>query len=98
MNDKKIPVSCPACSAELKVEKLSCTQCGTSVGGEFDLPVLMLLEREDQDFLLRFVKSSGSLKEMAQQLGFSYPKVRNMLDDLIERIEETEKYRNHGAR
>ncbi|RZJ74088.1 MAG: DUF2089 family protein, partial [Flavobacterium sp.] len=29
---------------------------------------------------------SGSLKEMASQMGISYPTVRNKLDDLIAKI------------
>ncbi|MBR5876991.1 MAG: DUF2089 family protein, partial [Alistipes sp.] len=38
---------------------------------------------EDQDFIVDFVLCSGSLKEMAQKMGLSYPTVRNRLDDLI---------------
>ena len=33
-----------------------------------------------------FVKSSGSLKDMAKSMGVSYPTVRNILDDLIEKL------------
>ncbi|TVR79821.1 MAG: DUF2089 family protein [Saprospirales bacterium] len=93
MDVKKIPISCPACNEHLQVQMLNCVACGTAVSGTFKLPILMLLDRDEHDFLLRFVKSSGSLKEMAKQLGYSYPKVRNMLDDLIEKIEGIEKNR-----
>jgi len=37
-------------------------------------------------FIVEFVKSSGSLKDMARQLGVSYPTVRNMLDEIIEKL------------
>jgi hypothetical protein len=52
----------------------------------YPLPVLARLSTEEQDFILRFVKSSGSLKDMAKQLSLSYPTVRNLLDDIIKKI------------
>ena len=92
----KIPTLCPACTEKLHVEKLQCDGCGTSVAGKFALPVLLHLSLEEQDFLLRFIKSSGSLKEMAKQMGNSYPKVRNTLDDIISHIGELEKKSDAG--
>ncbi len=88
---KKIPVNCPACSSKLDVAKLSCASCGTSVEGSFSLPILAQLPNEDIDFLLEFIKTSGSLKEMAKFTGHSYPKVRNTLDDIIKRLTVIEK-------
>ena len=40
--------------------------------------------------MLEFVKASGSLKDMAKQMGVSYPTVRNYLDDLIEKLNNME--------
>lgn len=60
----------------------------TEVSGDYQFPAVCQLSPEDQDFIYRFVLSSGSLKEMAQQLGFSYPTVRNKLDDIIARLKE----------
>lgn len=87
---KKLPYVCPACEAALKVTSLGCEACGTAVSGKFDLPVLAKISPEDQQFILSFIKSSGSLKEMAQKLNLSYPTVRNMLDDLISKISKDE--------
>ncbi|MSQ94547.1 MAG: DUF2089 family protein [Gemmataceae bacterium] len=42
-----------------------------------------LLEDEDVAFLKRFVLASGSLKELAEAYGLSYPTVRLRLDRLI---------------
>ncbi len=50
----------------------------------------MQLPADDQLFILDFVKSSGSLKEMARKLGLSYPTVRNRLDDIIAQIQTIE--------
>ncbi len=56
------------------------------VNGHFILPALAGLSSDDQQFIIEFVKKSGSLKEMSKSLGFSYPTVRNILNDLIERV------------
>jgi hypothetical protein len=56
------------------------------VCGDFELPVLARLSDKEQQFILAFVKSSGSLKGMAKSMGVSYPTVRNILDDLIDRL------------
>jgi hypothetical protein len=88
--DKKLPVTCPACGDELKVETLQCDSCDTTVSGMYNLPLLASLEDEDQIFIVDFIKSSGNLKIMAKNLGLSYPTVRNLLDKIIERIKRLE--------
>jgi len=50
----------------------------------------MRLDREEQEFILQFFLSSGSLKEMSAQTGKSYPTVRNRLDDMIAHIKALE--------
>lgn len=85
---KKLPLQCPACSSPLVVTKMSCHECDTSITGDFDLPLLAKLTSEEQDFIIDFIKSSGSLKEMAVKMKLSYPTVRNILDDLIMKIRD----------
>lgn len=88
---KKLPFLCPGCAAELKVQSLSCSQCDTIVSGTFSLPILSQLSEEEQLFILDFVKSSGSLKLMAEKLKLSYPSVRNRLDEIINQLENLQK-------
>ena len=45
------------------------------------------LEDEDLVFIKKFILASGSLKEMAQQYGVTYPTVRLRLDRLIQKIQ-----------
>ena len=45
------------------------------------------LEAEDREFVLRFVLASGSLKQVAEAYGVSYPTLRSRLDRLIERLQ-----------
>ena len=44
------------------------------------------LAEEDLTFVKRFILASGSLKELAQAYGISYPTVRLRLDRLITKI------------
>ena len=83
---KRLPLQCPACESPLRVGRMFCGECGTEVCGDFELPLLARLSKKEQQFILAFVKSSGSLKDMAKSMGISYPTVRNVLDDLIEKL------------
>jgi hypothetical protein len=93
-----LPTICPSCDKRLKVKELLCENCGTEVEGVYELPVLASLSASDQQFVLQFIKVSGSLKEMAKHLGLSYPTVRNRLDDIINRINELEKNQNNSTK
>ncbi|MDO5095571.1 MAG: DUF2089 family protein [Peptostreptococcaceae bacterium] len=44
------------------------------------------LDDEDMAFIKRFILASGSLKEIANQYGVTYPTVRLRLDKLIQKI------------
>ena len=81
-----LPTNCPSCGGQLLVKRLACPGCGTEVDGRYALPALASLKAEDQRFIVQFVESSGSLKEMARLLGVSYPTVRNRLDEIIARV------------
>jgi len=83
---KLLPTTCPSCQERLSVKRLRCDSCETEVEGSYPLPQLAALSLEDQEFILEFVKASGSLKEMAALLKVSYPTVRNRLDEVIARL------------
>jgi hypothetical protein len=90
MMNKKLPIYCPSCQNNLNVQGLICEACHTVVTGSYNLPVLLKLSSEQQQFVVDFVKSSGSLKDMAGKLGLSYPTVRNMLDAIINDLKKDE--------
>lgn len=85
---KKMPLRCPSCDAVLHVSRLHCQNCDTEVSGNFDLPFFAQMSTEEMNFVIQFVKSSGSLKDMAKTMGVSYPTVRNILDDLIVKLNQ----------
>jgi hypothetical protein len=81
-----LPTSCPGCGGGLVVTQLCCTGCQAQLEGQFELPELLQLGREDLRFVIEFVRCSGSLKDMGKLLGQSYPTVRNRLNDIIARL------------
>ncbi len=83
---RNLPKICPSCGQRLSVQAMHCDGCATHIEGHYRLPEMMQLSESDQKFVLDFVKSSGSLKEMARQLNLSYPTVRNRLDDIIAQL------------
>lgn len=48
------------------------------------------LDDEDISFIKRFIMASGSLKEIANQYGVTYPTVRLRLDRLMQKIQISE--------
>src|SRR5215471_6502511 len=50
------------------------------VEGPFELPPLARLSAEDQTFVAAFVRCHGSIKEMEQLFGVSYPTIKNRLN------------------
>jgi hypothetical protein len=92
---KQLPTLCPSCGGKLGVKRLRCEQCETEVEGSYSLPALASLPPDDQEFILAFVKASGSLKEMATITKVSYPTVRNRLDDIIQKLKRNEDNHEH---
>jgi hypothetical protein len=63
------------------------------VDAKYPLPVWLAgMTEEDLGFVRRFLLASGSLKQMAEEYGISYPTVRLRLDRLIEKIKLYEKH------
>ena len=52
------------------------------------------LDEEDLSFIKKFLLASGSLKEIANQYGVTYPTVRLRLDKLIQKIQISESTAN----
>ncbi len=58
---------------------------------------LRYLEDEDHQFIKRFVLASGSLKELADAYGVSYPTIRLRLDRVINRIKTLDQHQPPDA-
>ncbi len=66
--------------ASLVVERVRIPEKGIAVEGEFTLPELARLSLEDQVFIVAFLRSHGSIKEMEQTFGVSYPTIKARLN------------------
>jgi hypothetical protein len=58
-----------------------------AIEGAFELPQLARLTWEDQVFVAAFLKSHGSIKEMEQVFGVSYPTVKARLNRIAGQLE-----------
>lgn len=63
----------------LIVERVRLSGKDIAIEGSFELPQLARLSMEDQVFITAFVRSHGSIKEMEQVFGISYPTVKARL-------------------
>ncbi|MGE5597938.1 MAG: DUF2089 domain-containing protein [Bacteroidota bacterium] len=77
------PVICPACGRTLAITELACEDCQSTMHGVFAPGPLSRLPKEQQRFLVSFVRSRGNIRELERELGQSYPTVRARLDQLI---------------
>jgi hypothetical protein len=64
----------------LMVERVRIPEKGIAVEGQFTLPELARLSLEDQVFVVAFLRSHGSIKEMEQTFGVSYPTIKARLN------------------
>jgi hypothetical protein len=72
------------------VERVRMTDHDVSIEGAFELPRLAQLSAEDQVFVAAFVRSHGSIKEMEQVFGVSYPTVKARLNRIAASLEFVE--------
>ena len=77
------PTICPICQSELEVARLHCNSCDTSIEGHFAMGQFSNLTPEQMEFIFTFVRCEGKINRMEQELGLSYPTIRNRLHEVI---------------
>src|SRR6266511_4081690 len=77
------PTRCPVCRSELTVTRLHCPACDTSIEGQFAGGPFSQLTAEHLDFIVTFVRCEGKINRMEQEIGLSYPTIRNRLHEVI---------------
>ncbi len=63
-----------------EIERVRLVDRDIAIEGRFTPPALSMLADEDQVFVAAFVRSHGSIKQMEQLFGVSYPTVKNRLN------------------
>jgi hypothetical protein len=76
--------------APLVVERVRLADQDVVLEGKFVLPQLARLSWEDQIFVAAFLRSHGSIKEMEQVFGVSYPTVKARLNRIAGQLEFVE--------
>lgn len=71
----------------LVIERVRLAGKDIAIEGEFELPPLARLSAEDQVFVIAFLHSHGSLKEMEQIFGVSYPTIKARLNRISSSLE-----------
>jgi hypothetical protein len=71
----------------LIVERVRVPEKQVTFEGEFTLPELARLSLEDQVFIIAFLRSHGSIKEMEQIFGVSYPTIKARLNRIAGQLE-----------
>lgn len=74
---------CPVCQNELVVSRLHCPSCDTVVEGRFTAGHFANLTQEQLHFIVTFVRCEGKINRMEQEVGLSYPTIRNRLHEVI---------------
>jgi hypothetical protein len=74
---------CPVCNDILDVTRLHCRNCDTVIEGHFGLGRFYQLTPEQLSFAETFIRCEGRINKVEEELGISYPTVRNRLNDLI---------------
>lgn len=76
--------------AAMNVERVRIPELGVTIEGSFELPPLAALTMDDQIFIIAFIRSHGSIKEMEATFGISYPTVKNRLNRITSRLQFVE--------
>ncbi|HJX12778.1 MAG TPA: DUF2089 domain-containing protein [Dehalococcoidales bacterium] len=74
----------------ITVERVRLADSDIAIEGSFTLPPLANLSAEDQVFVMAFVRGHGSIKDMEEMFGISYPTVKNRINRIARQLEFVE--------
>ncbi len=92
------PADCPVCGDRLNITRLGCSSCGTELSGRFMPCMYCSLGAQDRKILRTFLVSRGNMKELARELGVSYPTARQRFAELLATLGLEEAGESAGSR
>lgn len=78
-----LPTKCPLCGGEVTVTRIYCRECDTTIEGRFGGGPFSQLKPDQLAFVETFVRCEGRINRMEDELGLSYPTIRNRLHEVI---------------
>ncbi len=82
---KRLPEKCPICDSEILVTRFVCPTCDSVIEGHFQPHAgdFADLTEEQRHFVLTFVRCEGRFNRLEDELGLSYPTLRNRHYEII---------------
>lgn len=80
---QSLPSNCPICDGEIIVTRLYCRDCDSTIEGRFSAGHFENLTPEQLSFIETFIRCEGKITRMEEELGLSYPTIRNRLHEVI---------------
>ncbi len=81
---RALPTRCPICGGETAVTRIYCRDCDTTIEGRFSTAgPFSQLSAVQLDFVETFVRCEGKISRMENEIGLSYPTIRNRLHEVI---------------
>lgn len=78
-----LPNKCPICNGEIIVTRMQCQDCDSIIEGRFMHGAFEALTPEQLGFVETFVRCEGKINRMEDEIGLSYPTIRNRLHEII---------------
>ncbi|MGO8758426.1 MAG: DUF2089 domain-containing protein [Terracidiphilus sp.] len=76
--------------APFVIERVRIPEKQIAIEGQFTLPQLASLSLEDQVFIIAFIRSHGTIKDMEQTFGVSYPTIKARLNRISSQLDFVE--------
>jgi hypothetical protein len=83
-----VPTTCQVCGNHYQVTKLHCSQCHSSLEGQFHFSQgsLHKLTAEQLKFVEIFLICEGKINRVENELAMSYPAVRARLSEIVQAL------------
>jgi hypothetical protein len=78
-----LPTRCPLCGGEIAVTRVYCRDCDTTFEGRFVGGPFSQLTPDQLKFVEIFVRCEGKITRVEDEIGLSYPTIRNRLHEII---------------
>lgn len=78
-----LPNKCPICGGDILVTRIHCRECESIIEGRFYAGSFENLTPQQLGFIETFVRLEGKITRMEDELGLSYPTIRNRLHEVI---------------